>query len=86
MNVSWSLPDPPPWMGVLGYKLNWDKEPLIPIALMSVGAEKSFVEVDMNFMGVFFINVWAVSRGGKTPPTHQCCSVSGRGHYLGVHA
>ena len=40
VNVSWSLPDPPPWMGVLGYKLNWDKVPPIPIVLMSVGAEK----------------------------------------------
>ena len=68
MNVSWSLPDPPPWMSVFGYKLNWDNVPPIPIALMSVGAETSSIVVDVNFTGVVFISVWAFSRGGEGPP------------------
>ena len=39
-----------------------------PVALLSVGAEKASVEVDLDLTGLVYISVWAFSRGGEGPP------------------
>ena len=66
--MSWTVPSLPPWTSILGYKLNWDRVWPSPIALLSVGAETSSVELDVDFTGVVYISVWAFSRGGDGPP------------------
>ena len=68
VNISWAVPSLPPWTSILGYKLNWDIVWPSPIALRSVGAETSSVELDVDFTGVVYISVWAFSRGGDGPP------------------
>ena len=67
MNISWTVPSLPPWRSILGYKLNWDRMWPSPVALLSVGAEKASVEVDLDLTGVVYISVWAFSRGGDGP-------------------
>ena len=67
VNISWTLPALPPWRSVLGYKLNWGKVQPSAVALMSVGAETSSVEVDVNLTGVVYVSVWAFSKGGEGP-------------------
>ena len=68
VNISWAVPSLPPWRSILGYKLNWDRVWPSPIALLSVGAETSSVELDIDFTGVVYISVWAFGRGGDGPP------------------
>ena len=67
VNVSWTVPSLPPWRSILGYKLNWDTKWPLPVALLSVGADRSSVEVDVDLTGVVYISVWAFSRGGDGP-------------------
>ena len=52
MDISWSLPNLPPWMSVLGYKLHWDAMPPKPAALKSFGVETLSVEVDLSLTGL----------------------------------